>query len=343
MLTTAFAREMAVVPDADRPGRYLVDVDARWNCPVVPQGGMMTAVTAAAMAAEIDDPAQRLRTITTVFAAQVPAGPVTIDVDVLRRGRRATQASASTCAAGAAVGHRTVAVFGPDNGGYEFTDLAMPDVPPPDDCPSFRDPAPDGVDFTFDEDRPEMPFWDHVEGRPAIGHAPWDDYVPPPPTAPSGTGSRNHRCNPTARSTRLPPWRCATSCRRRSASAWVRAAQLVPPERRPHGPPVRRAAVRVAARPPAGPAGDLGVRLDRDGAVGSDRPVARGPRLADHYLVFPDGPPTATTGSRPTSAHPPDPRDGELAPDPMAELTLGASTSTWVAAPGATTRRSTTW
>ena len=196
---SAFGQQMALAADAETPGRYRVDVDPRWNCPVVPQGGMMTALTAAAMAAEIGDPAQRLRTITTVFAAQVPAGPVTVDVSVLRRGRRATQAVATTCAAGADVGHTSVAVFGPDGGGFEFTDLAMPDVPPPEDCRSFRDPVPDGVDFEFDEDRPPMPFWDMVEGRPAMGHAPWDDYVPSasdcafwyrfedPPTRPDGT------------------------------------------------------------------------------------------------------------------------------------------------------------
>jgi acyl-CoA thioesterase len=167
---------MVLAPDGGRPGRYLVDVDPRWNCPIVPQGGMMTAITAAAMAAEIGDPDQKLRTITTVFAAQVPAGPVTVDVNVLRRGRRATQAVATTAAAGAAAGHSTVAVFGPDNGGFEFTDLAMPDVPRPDDCPSFRDPPP--PDVTFEEDEREMPFWDQVEGRAAMGHAPWDDWVP---------------------------------------------------------------------------------------------------------------------------------------------------------------------
>lgn len=194
---TPFQQQMALTPDGERPGRYLVDVDPRWNCPIVPQGGMMTALAAGAMGAEIGDPTQRLRTITTVFAAQVPAGPVTIDVTVLRRGRRATQAIATTCGAGAAAGHTTVAVFGPDNGGFEFTDLAMPDVPPPEECPSFRDPPP--PEAGFEDDDVPMPFWDQVEGRPAMGHAPWDDYVPAasdcahwyrfeePPMRPDGT------------------------------------------------------------------------------------------------------------------------------------------------------------
>jgi len=196
--TSAFARQMAVVADPEHPGRYLVDLDPRWNCPVVPQGGTMTAVTAAAMAAEIGDPRQRLRTITTVFAAQVPAGPVAVDVTVLRHGRRATQAIATTRAAGAEVGHSSVAVFGPDGGGFEFTDLAMPEVPGPADCPSFRDPPPPEFADAFDDDR-VFPFWEQVEGRPAIGRAPWDDTVPTssecafwyrfddPPMGPDGT------------------------------------------------------------------------------------------------------------------------------------------------------------
>ena len=307
---SAFGQQMALAADAETPGRHLVDVDPRWNCPIVPQGGMMTALTAAAMAAEIGDPAQRLRTITTVFAAQVPAGPVTVDVSVLRRGRRATQAVATTCAAGADVGHTSVAVFGPDGGGFEFTDLAMPDVPPPEDCPSFRDPVPDGVDFEFDEDRPPMPFWDNVEGRPALGHAPWEDYVPSrvrlrllvPVRGPADAA-------PTARSTRWPPSPCATSCRRRSASAWARASatgtRRAPTSRStcsaspaPSGCSAHLRARRASA----------GLRVDRDRAVGPHRPVAGRPRRPGHVPGLPRRPARpATTASRSTSAHRPPP------------------------------------
>lgn len=199
--TSAFARQMALTPDPSRPGRFRVDVDARWNCPIVPQGGVMAALATAAMAAELDHPDQQLRTLTTVFAAQVPAGPVTIDVSVLRRGRTMSQATATARPAGAddgAPGHTTVAVFGAARGGFEFTDVAMPDVSRPEDCPSFRDPPPPGLADDFPE-RPPFPFWEHVEGRPALGNAPWDDYVPStsdcaswyrfdePPMRPDGT------------------------------------------------------------------------------------------------------------------------------------------------------------
>jgi acyl-CoA thioesterase len=196
-----FAKQMALArvasAAASAAGRYPVDVDPRWNCPTVPQGGMMTAIAAKAMALELDHPDQRLRSLTTVFAGQVPAGPVTVDVSVLRRGRSMSQAMADLRAPGADAGHTSVAVFGQSRTGFEFTDLRMPDVPPPQECPSFRDPLPpEAGDF---ERHPLFPFWESVEGRPVLGHAPWDDYVPAssecaywyrfdePPVLPDGT------------------------------------------------------------------------------------------------------------------------------------------------------------
>ncbi len=171
-----FAKQLALVADETTPGRYMVEIDSRWNCPVVPQGGIMAAIAARAMADELADPSQTLRSLTTVFAAQVPAGPVTVDVSALRRGRSMSQALATVRARGAESGHTTVAVFGQPRPGFEFTDLAMPDVPLPLECPSFRDPLPEEAgDF---ERRPTFPFWENTEGRPALGHAPWDDYVP---------------------------------------------------------------------------------------------------------------------------------------------------------------------
>jgi acyl-CoA thioesterase len=173
---TPFAKQTMLVAEPATPGRYRVDVDPRWNCPVVPQGGMMVALAAKAMAVELDEPDQRLRSLTTVFAGQVPSGPVTIDVRVLRRGRSISQAMADVRAPGADAGHATVAVFGRSRAGFEFTDLRMPEVPPPHECPSFRDQLPpEAGDF---ERRPPFPFWENVEGRPALGHPPWDEYVP---------------------------------------------------------------------------------------------------------------------------------------------------------------------
>ena len=68
-------------------------------------------------------------------------------------------------------GLTALAVFGASRVGFEFVDLVMPDTPPPETCPSFRDGRPADEELHFN-------FWDHVEGRAVTGHAPWDDWVP---------------------------------------------------------------------------------------------------------------------------------------------------------------------
>jgi acyl-CoA thioesterase len=192
-----FADQMArLAPDPGTPGRYVVDVDECWNCPAVPQGGVMAALAAAAMTAELGMPDQHLRTQTTVFAGAVPAGGVTVDVEVLRRGRTMSQATATVRPDGGGPGHVTVAVFGVDQPGFEFTDLRRPNVSSPEFCVSLRDPPPEGVEA---EGGPPFAFWENVEGHPAMGHPPWDPYVPAtsecatwyrfedPPLRPDGT------------------------------------------------------------------------------------------------------------------------------------------------------------
>ena len=168
-----FARETAVVPDGARAGRWYGRLSAGWCAPTLPQGGLVTAVALRAMRAELAAPEQRLRSITTVFADQVRPGRVEIDVAVLRRGRSLSQMTATARSAGQATGHTSVAVFGGMRPGFEFTDLTPPDVPPPEECPSFRDPPPPGF-----ERRVHFSYWDQVEGRVALGHAQWDDWAP---------------------------------------------------------------------------------------------------------------------------------------------------------------------
>ena len=169
-----FHKQLALEADPARPGRYRTEIDEAWNCPLVPHGGLVTAVATRAMTNELDHPDQTLRSVTTVFAAQVRPGPVEVDVGVLRRGRSMSQASATLRSVGETAGHTSVAVFGGSRPGFEFTELPMPDVPPPEDCPSMRGDPPPEVEGPF----LHFNFWDHVEGRIAVGHAPWDDYVP---------------------------------------------------------------------------------------------------------------------------------------------------------------------
>ena len=173
MRTTAFGRQTAVEARPDRPGHYHAVLTDQWCAPVLPHGGIVTALALRAMAAELGAPEERLRSVTTVFAAQVPPGPVDIDVTVLRRGRTMSQAIATVRPEGATSGHTAMAVFGVVRPGFEFTDVTYPEVPPPEQCPSFRDPLPEGVIGFV-----PASFWERVESRPAVGHAPWDQWEP---------------------------------------------------------------------------------------------------------------------------------------------------------------------
>ena len=166
----------ATAVDAVGAGRYQAVIDESWNLDPLPQGGMVTALALRAMAEVLGDPAQTLRTLHTAFAARVAHGPVSIDVELLRRGRSMSHLRAEVANLGGARGHLTTGIFGSPRQGFSFTDLEPPAaVPRPGDCPSFRDPAPVDDDSGFTP----MPFWQHhVEGRAARGHAPWEEYTP---------------------------------------------------------------------------------------------------------------------------------------------------------------------
>jgi acyl-CoA thioesterase len=167
--------DLEVRPSSTEPGRFEATIDPRWMLLVVPQGGVVAALAARAMAARLDIADQTLRSLTAVFAGQVAVGPVEIDVEVLRRGRSMSQVSATVRNPGATAGLTAVAVFGGPRRGFGFTELVMPDVEPPDVLRSYRDPVPDGIDFEFT--RPPMPFWEEiVECRPATGRPPWEPF-----------------------------------------------------------------------------------------------------------------------------------------------------------------------
>ena len=172
-MEAAFARETRVTRIAG--GRYEADLSEVWNLRPLPQGGIITALAVRAMSEELADADQRLRILHTTFVAQVAHGMVDIGVEVLRRGRSMSQLRAEAANRGAVRGHLTTAVFGSTRPGFNFVDLEPPsNVPPPEQCPSFRDPTPAGAGAFV-----AMPFWsERVEGRVVSGHAPWDQYPP---------------------------------------------------------------------------------------------------------------------------------------------------------------------
>jgi acyl-CoA thioesterase len=161
------------VPGDD--ARFTATIDPRWMLIAVPQGGVVAGLALQAMRATLAVEGQSIRSLSAVFAGQVAAGPVEIEVTVLRRGRSISQLGATVRNPGAAAGLTAVAVFGEPRRGFDFTDLTCPDVPGPDGLRSYRDPLPDDIDFTFDG--PLLPFWvDVLEARPASGRAPWEPF-----------------------------------------------------------------------------------------------------------------------------------------------------------------------
>jgi acyl-CoA thioesterase len=164
------------------PGQFRATISDPWTLVEVPQGGIVAAIAARAMAATLDRPDQTLRSLTAVFAGKVAGGPVDVRVDVLRGGRSMSQLMATVRNPGSAAGLTAVAVFGAPRRGFEFTDLVAPVVPSPEDVRSFRDPLPEGVDYEFK--RPLMPFWEQIlDCRPAVARPPWEPHVDGPAEA----------------------------------------------------------------------------------------------------------------------------------------------------------------
>ncbi len=166
-----FAQDVVVDPLGD--GRYRAELDHGWDLVPLPQGGIIVSFALRAAQHALDDRSQELRTCTAVFAGQVSAGELAVDVSLLRRGRSATQVTATARNAGSASGTTVLAVFGSKRRGPSFVDVTPPQVPPPGRCPSYRDPPPPGV-----EPYEQRPFWTRVEGRAALGHPPWEEHEP---------------------------------------------------------------------------------------------------------------------------------------------------------------------
>ena len=176
-MTSAFQRDSSVVPDPSLAGRFLADIPSTWSAPNVPQGGISLAAATRAMGDALGDTPMVLRSVSCVFAEPVESGPAEIDVTVLRQGRSVAQVAATMRTPGHHAGLTAIAVFGAPRPGFEFTDVTPPEFPDPASLPRFRDGIPDDVDWQ--EDFGPFPIWQHhIEGRPVVGHPPWEHYVP---------------------------------------------------------------------------------------------------------------------------------------------------------------------
>jgi hypothetical protein len=174
-MDSPFAIATTPIASPSGSGRYEGLIDESWTLMPLPQGGVVTAAAVRAMGAELGEDRQSLRSLHTTFVAPVSHGAVDISVEILRRGRSMSHLRAEVRNPAAVRGHLTGAVFGSPRRGFEFTDLAPPTgFVALDKARSFRDPPPPGIEPFI-----PAPFWQQrLEGRAALGHAPWEDYRP---------------------------------------------------------------------------------------------------------------------------------------------------------------------
>lgn len=117
-------------------GRYQLDLPPSWSF-LLPSGGVLATAALRAGFTELDDPALRLISTTTTFCTPLAAGPLALEVVVLRRGASACQVRIHARAVGAVDGGlETLATFARDRAGPEVVGARPPAVPAPDQCPA---------------------------------------------------------------------------------------------------------------------------------------------------------------------------------------------------------------
>lgn len=148
------------------PGWYVADLPESWNFRT-PSGGVLMTVALRAMQAKLGDPALHICSATALFCSPVPAGPIEIQVEVLRHGGVAAQVRAalsSTLAPGP--GLEVSATFARRREAFDFIDTAPPDVPGPGEAPELSEAVPFAAKV-----RP--PFFDNLDSRLALGDDWW--------------------------------------------------------------------------------------------------------------------------------------------------------------------------
>ena len=121
--------DLEVVPVAGTSGRFTASISDPWTLAAVPQGGIVAAIAARAMATD----ARRAGAVVAIAVGGVRRkGGGRSGRDrrhrACARGRSMSQLTATVRNPGATAGLTAVAVFGANRRGFEFTDLAFPEV-----------------------------------------------------------------------------------------------------------------------------------------------------------------------------------------------------------------------
>ncbi|MDZ4828210.1 MAG: thioesterase family protein [Actinomycetota bacterium] len=133
--------DTTLTPDPEIPGRLHADIPPAWNVMHI-FGGVSMYTALRAMQETLDRPDMPLVTANAIFLAPVTAGPVTVDVDVLRGGRRASQVAADLRVAGTeGVALRAHGVFGQAHDvDHHYQEVRFPEAPLPEQTPLPPDP-----------------------------------------------------------------------------------------------------------------------------------------------------------------------------------------------------------
>lgn len=159
-------RDTTLEPDPDLPGRYHGSIPEAWKVMYAFGGVTMTAALRA-METHLARPDLQLVTANAIFCAPVRCGPVSVDVEVLRNGRTASQVGSNLRTPGTdGVALRTHGVFGrPHDTDLAFRDVEFPtDVAMPDAC---EPPPPRRADDPW----PEINFHEQTDWLPALPFA----------------------------------------------------------------------------------------------------------------------------------------------------------------------------
>jgi acyl-CoA thioesterase len=152
-------------------GRFHADIPEGWKVVYV-FGGVTMYTALRAMREALGRPELSLVTANAIFLAPVPPGPITIDVDVLRDGRRASQVAADLHVEGVdSPALRVHGVFGAAHDtDLTHQEVLFPEVPLPADIP--LPPEPEGPNpwgrINFHEQtawRPVSPLDDPGKGQ----------------------------------------------------------------------------------------------------------------------------------------------------------------------------------
>jgi acyl-CoA thioesterase len=162
-----FSQQTSVSADSCRPGLFHAELDPGWGAPLFPSGGLVAGVALRAMQAVVPNPDHHVRTMTTMFISTVRDGPLEIDVELLRPGKRMTHVRATARNPGSdEPGHITTAAFGEVRRGFEFDYAQAPEATAPHDYPERPDP-PEGVPAF------RAGFFENTESRGVSINAPW--------------------------------------------------------------------------------------------------------------------------------------------------------------------------